>query len=1063
MMQRSSLAWLRATLECLGVSLLLTALAFAATWPLAEHFNSAIPYRTSSEVIALNKPGDSLQLLYWFWLLQDNLFGASAFLHNPYEFNMIAGQPPDGLYMYPLNFLYLLFTPLGDIAAFNAVVICSYILTGLFTYLLVNTYTQCRAGALLAALIYTLVPLRISNLLGGHLNGFVYFLLPAILYSLEMCLRRASMWWGALSGLALLWLSLLEIHLIYYMCVLIGVYLPFRLLCFPSLVPDPQEEGDFYFAAPFASNVELWPLLRLFVVGAALTCFYQSLAAWKLHPGFITGYFWVALVVYPLLFVMGVALVAAIMELVCGLSFRQGLHDLSWAVLPFVCLPLYVFNHWLNIGHLDKVLGAGAVILVALAWWRKSRRWPGPCRLTMPWSQAGRLRLRYLLFFFMGLLLTITWVFFVKKVFFVDSIAQGGRTIQDVKLFSPALADLYTQGSVVYFGLVPLVLIGYLLVVLFRQIIRGREVLYSRYQLTFVCFFSTIFLLAYLLGSGLSLGTTSLYIFFFDYFPFFNYPRVPDRIMSVAFLSGSVLCAYAIRDIVKRFWQPGDRWFLAVCYTIFIGVLWLDYGAGKPVALTNLDRGQDIYTYVAENIGEELLLELPLWPGDSHQSSLYEYYTTMDRVHRVNGYTPIVAKEYVEKVYNPLSTLNMGYLDRQQYDLLKQMGVRFLTVHDNPEVFPRRVSPFPSLMTVRRLLESPYLERIDVDNRMQLPGLKVKNPRLYLFRVVDEPPEQVPEKDPCEMFMPRVYPGADLPHLTGQQEEDTKIGKLVLHAVPGRDREHYFTYGPYEEYPAGTYKVTYRLRTDHLQLTAPIVRLDVSTFKDHGTQEILAEKVVYGTDLQKGEYCDVTLQVHLNQLQRLEFRSWFMGKGEVYLEKIIVSCGAKAQPAMQLEAERQLGETGFVVDDILASSGKAVQALPGRDRSGKMIYGPNQTFAAGDYQVQFYVKGGRQELTDPENPDVVQFIVTSDDDAMVLAEKKVQFSQLDPVAYQPFALNFTVQRNMELSFVAYYNGQTDVQIDTLILSRKGHVRQVPLSACLLLMKPHEKKSTKSSK
>ena len=67
-----------------------------------------------------------------------------------------------------------------------------------------------------------------------------------------------------------------------------------------------------------------------------------------------------------------------------------------------------------------------------------------------------------------------------------------------------------------------------------------------------------------------------------------------------------------------------------------------------------------------------MALGLPLFPGDSHQSSLYEYYMTQSRVPMVNGYSPVVAKPYVEKVFWPLIELNVGEITREDYETAAQ-------------------------------------------------------------------------------------------------------------------------------------------------------------------------------------------------------------------------------------------------------------------------------------------------------------------------------------------------------------------------------------------------------
>jgi hypothetical protein len=61
---------------------------------------------------------------------------------------------------------------------------------------------------------------------------------------------------------------------------------------------------------------------------------------------------------------------------------------------------------------------------------------------------------------------------------------------------------------------------------------------------------------------------------------------------------------------------------------------------------------------------DKRLLGLPIWPGDSHQSSAYELLTTRTRAKMINGYSPVVPRAYVEKVFKPLYSLDLGLVDQ---------------------------------------------------------------------------------------------------------------------------------------------------------------------------------------------------------------------------------------------------------------------------------------------------------------------------------------------------------------------------------------------------------------
>ncbi len=1025
----------KAYTEIIAVALLMLAVGVAASWPLADHFFSAIPCRTTAGRLFLNKPGDQLQLLYWFWLLRDNLFGGGGFgfMHNPYEFNMTAVHPPDGLYMYPLYFLHTFFSPLGDIGAYNALILLSYVLTGLFTYLLVKQYTGSRAGALLGALIYTLVPIRIINMMGGHLNGFIYYLLPASLYFLDRAVLKKSVLSAGISGLLIFWLSLLEVHLIYYFCLFLAVYIPLRLIFCAE--PDRQEVVT---RETVVSGKEekwsWWPPAVLVLSALSLTIVYQGISALKYHHPLLTKDFWSILCLYPLLFLS----VGLFFSLLLAVTFRLSLHNsvriVALGFLPLNLLPICVLNLSWKIPVLSWIILICVLLLMLwmsrFAW----RKYGGSASLQQHFFKqwlVGRTLLR-ILPIGAGLLFSVIWVLAAKKVFFAGSVAHGGRTIQDVKLFSPRLYELYAQGSDVYLGLVPLLLILYCLFMLIRRTIfcnRNR----STRELLLPGFFLCVFFLTYILGAGLSFGSSSLYMFFFDYFPFFNYPRVPDRIMTIAFLAGAVLSGFAIGDLQRRLVDRQQKIIGFVFYCLLIGLLWHDFGAGKPVALTNLDRGQTIYSYVQKHIDGGLLLEIPLWPGDSHQSSLYEYYITLDRVRRVNGYTPIVKQKYIDTIYKPLATLNMGLFDEQQYAQLKKMGVRFITVHDNPDVFPRKVSPFPPHSTVRRLMNSPYLRFVPVKNMMDLPGLVRENRKLYLFQLVDHAPplSKTAEQATCRFFIPNVYHATGLPHITGKPVLDTTIGRRVLKAAVGQDKAHFLNYGPYEELPAGRYQVYFRLRTNKPGISRQIARLDVSTFVNHEQQVILSQKEIRGKDFKRTGYQDFTLNFTLPEFRRVEFRTWFSGNADLFLEKIVLTCGGQQGFDSLYEAESLLGDTGFMVRDKKASDGKAVKANILDDPPGRMVYGPFRKLPAGRYRVTFFLRSDSKQLLDPKKPTVAELRVTTDENATVLAAKKVVFEEISGKDYRPVSVNILMKRDNEVSFNVRFTRQANVLVDKI--------------------------------
>ncbi len=101
---------------------------------------------------------------------------------------------------------------------------------------------------------------------------------------------------------------------------------------------------------------------------------------------------------------------------------------------------------------------------------------------------------------------------------------------------------------------------------------------------------------------------------------------------------------------------------------------------------------------------------LPLWPGDSHFSSIYEYGALSSRIRLVNGYAPAVPEDYYEKVFSKLSSLNNGVMDEEQRQLLLSIGVNLVIFHEQP--YPSKVSPFPAGTALDLLRGNPALKEV---------------------------------------------------------------------------------------------------------------------------------------------------------------------------------------------------------------------------------------------------------------------------------------------------------------------------------------------------------------
>ncbi len=264
------------------------------TYPLVSYFNRGMPYTylpaPGYEVTPLIQ-GDYLQLYYKLWLFKDAVTGKTALFSDPYQFNVhpvtdpSAGRGDFSTQFLPMSFLFLVFSIFGDTFAYNLMVILSFILSGLGTYLLVHFYTKDKISAMFGAIIFTLAPFRIAHLLAGHPGGFVAPLLPLSIYFLEMGFSEKSFKYGTFSGLCILSVALLELHLTYYLFLFLSIFIFFRafqlcgkvngwwkallpllLLMLLSLVSVLLLRGERLATSVIASGRE-WAEIRLFSPG----------------------------------------------------------------------------------------------------------------------------------------------------------------------------------------------------------------------------------------------------------------------------------------------------------------------------------------------------------------------------------------------------------------------------------------------------------------------------------------------------------------------------------------------------------------------------------------------------------------------------------------------------------------------------------------------------------------------------------------------------------------------------------------------------------------------------
>lgn len=1006
-----------------GVALLLLGLTLAMTHPLAQYFGQGIPYQRNPiagyQVFPL-VTGDHLQFYYWLWVFSDNVLGPSALFTNPYEFNTFLSQGVANYANFPWSVFFLAFLGLGPVKAYNLQLVLSYVLAGLCSYGLARQVLGSRWAALPAAVAVTFLPLRQALVLGGHLYGFVIFLFPLMLMCLERGWDRGSWRWGAAAGLSLVAMGLMEPHLTYYSALFLGLYIPLRLVL---LAPDRDDTSGrpVQAAAPLAAGLGLGTAAHLALVrrGAA------ELWSW----GWLEG-----IVIYGLLALGAWLLLAALLQRLSDLTRARARTVVGRAMLPLAGTAVYGLQLVTGLPHLGTAIlalaGLASLVVLGLGLRRTRWRWSWPRGALAPvWPTLA------------GLALAAAKMLHLKATTFDPSAAAAGRGLPEVKAFSPRLADLFAASNDVLVNLIypgavlaALALAGLVMLCLARPAgSRGR----SRAAL-----WSLAGLVAVLLAVGPSVEVAPLYQVLFKYVPFFNFPRMTGRWMMLAVLMLALVGGWGLRELLRRW--PDRRWLAGLLCLAVAGAMAWDYRPRGPVGICLLPPPGPVEAAVRRELppGPKVtrrLLGLPLWPGDSHQSSRYEYTITQTRAPMVNGYSPVAPAAYVDQVFWPLYPLDQGEVSASALRTLRKLRVGLVSFHDDPQVFSRKVSPFPPSLARRRLEASGLLVPV------------AQQGKVFLYRLAAD---ARPDPDPGRVTSPvtSLWEAAWLRPRTGRLVEDRRasgwgllfadsgdpahrLGRRiagaagnVAQAKAGRDRPGWLAAGTGKYFPAGRYLARFRLRRGPGPDPG---RVEVARGK---SDAVLASRRLAPAVLPAdGRWHDVALEFDLATVGPINLRVWFNGKADLELDVVLVNFAGRIGPEPFYRAQDLWRQVGGLVRDSRVPGGLAVTARAGYTPPIYIMHGPQVTLAPGDYRARFRLAGrpGPAGSTAP----AAYLEVATDLGRLPLGHRRVTAGQLGS-EYREFAVDFTIKRRCEVGLRVRFLGGAHLRLAGVGLQRR---------------------------
>jgi hypothetical protein len=849
----------------------LIALAIVFSYPLVGYMRTGMPYSfmpVPGLEMQRQYPGDYIQLMYRFWLFGRALAGQTPFFLNAYEFSTPLTPPRFSTQGIPLSLVFLIFTPWGTIFAYNMLVLLSFLASGAAMALLAYEFTRSRGAAIACGFLYACIPYRLGHLYGGHMGGFVFFLMPLALYCIEKSWRKSlaaipgeggrGAGWGFAFGLCVLCAAVTELHLSFYMGVLFVLYVICRC-------------------------VDLWA-----------------------RAGFR--------------------------------SFVRA----AWPPLAGMALPL-------------------AVVAGYLLW--------------------------------------------VKLYVIRTSVMGEGRPLATVQAFSPMIKDIFSKSANaeknICLGFLPLM--GGLYGIWVRRTeIRQRRAEHG--ALLWFYFWMVLFVLCYML----SLGTTlDRYIPFYSLLhakaPFFAYSRTSSRIIYLALPPFLLLCGYGVKNLLAR-----GRLARAGVW-IFITLALVDYHPKGRIGISTLRDMGSVYKEVQSLAHGKRLLELPLWPGDSAWSSIYEYYATLTSVPIVNGYNPAPQLDYIRSVFAPLRSLNYGEMRQRQYDLLRQWDVPRLVLHQ--DLFPRKVSRYPFRFTLRNFLASPYLE------------FALRDGPNHLF-IIREAPLGPEPRFTLESPVGNLYPARRMRTDVGSCIHDSAAssGSCMAAGTHG-EKSGLLVRGNERIYPTGGFSVFFNLQTDMRRGVDQVARIDVYAPE---SEKVLAERLIRAGDFARpGEYRLFELRFVNREPAPLEFRVHYLGNGVLNADFVYVLFSGEKDPCQRYEAE-DLFHIGSCVEDPNSSGGYAITITKDEDITMPMVSGPDRLYGPGCYRASFYLKARDAEAGTIASLDVASSF------GRVQSKRDLCREELkESAGYSPYEVMFTLDRITPLSFTVRHYKRAILSLDKI--------------------------------
>jgi hypothetical protein len=330
-----------------------------------------------------------------------------------------------------------------------------------------------------------------------------------------------------------------------------------------------------------------------------------------------------------------------------------------------------------------------------------------------------------------------------KQRFDDESVVGGGWSWEVLGNFSPSPRGLYLWQSMrhdyhIYLGFLLLALVAVSIVIGAVMLVRQRR--WHRLLHLVLLSGGLVVMLAFAFGTNGPHGGFVLHAAR-RLLPPITMMRQTAKIFAMLAPVLAVLLVPLWRWIAGQPFRP--VWLRTAIPFALAGLVLLDWRMQVRPGISLLNTEQGAYAAVAADAEEPRAVVVPLWPGDSAWASLYQHNVSLYRLRMLNGYSPVVGKDYIEEVFAPLMSINSGVLTDEQIAFLEAMNVRYVLFHQ--DAFPEQVSWFPVGATLQKFLYHPRLELLRQDHN------------IWAFRIL-ETPRAVTAERPWTLFGSRFQP-----------------------------------------------------------------------------------------------------------------------------------------------------------------------------------------------------------------------------------------------------------------------------------------------------------------